>query len=274
MGRRRNKSAPSISLFPFLSILACVIGVLTLLISALALGQIDPSAVEEAEQRFVEQEQRAAQHEALSQGIITANDRITELKRMITEAETAQKQVAAARAELEQLEAERQKMLAKANDKTSANLLAEANRLRVRVAELEPELKETKEKIAELKAELADRRKPPEPAKVMIRPGGSGVGLDPSFVECAYSSVVIYEGDKPQRVRRADLATSDVFIDLLKRVAERPDGTIIFLVRTDGLGTYYTARSIARANYVRNGKLPVVGDGEIDLTLFNAIKKH
>jgi hypothetical protein len=41
MGRRRKEKGAAVSLFPFLSILACVIGVLTLIISALAVAQMD-----------------------------------------------------------------------------------------------------------------------------------------------------------------------------------------------------------------------------------------
>ena len=35
------------SLFPFLSILACVIGILTLMITAIVIAQIDPESVNE-----------------------------------------------------------------------------------------------------------------------------------------------------------------------------------------------------------------------------------
>ena len=40
MGRRKKRGDPSVTLFPFLSVLACVIGVLTLMITALAIGQM------------------------------------------------------------------------------------------------------------------------------------------------------------------------------------------------------------------------------------------
>ena len=49
MARRRGGD-DDVSLFPFLSIIACVIGVLTLLISALALAQMDNEAVASLEQ--------------------------------------------------------------------------------------------------------------------------------------------------------------------------------------------------------------------------------
>ena len=44
MARRRKKSI-TVSLFPFMSILACVIGTLTLMLTAMALGQMDNEVV-------------------------------------------------------------------------------------------------------------------------------------------------------------------------------------------------------------------------------------
>ena len=44
---KKKKADLQISLFPFLSILACVIGILTLMITAIVIAQIDPAAVNE-----------------------------------------------------------------------------------------------------------------------------------------------------------------------------------------------------------------------------------
>jgi uncharacterized protein YcbK (DUF882 family) len=44
---KKKKADLQISLFPFLSILACVIGILTLMITAIVIAQIDPEAVNE-----------------------------------------------------------------------------------------------------------------------------------------------------------------------------------------------------------------------------------
>ncbi len=49
MGRRPVDQDNDISLFPFLSILACIIGVLTLMIATLALSQMDSEVVVAAE---------------------------------------------------------------------------------------------------------------------------------------------------------------------------------------------------------------------------------
>ncbi len=75
---RRPSREPVSSLFPFLSVLACVIGTLTLLIAALAIGQvaeglldseIDPTEVEHldaqrAELRALEEQVEAVEHVA------------------------------------------------------------------------------------------------------------------------------------------------------------------------------------------------------------------
>jgi hypothetical protein len=43
---------------------------------------------------------------------------------------------------------------------------------------------------------------------------------------------------------------------------------MVFLIRPDGVNTYNVARDIARQHYVKNGKLAVGGQGEIDLSRF------
>ena len=45
--KRKKKNDLQVSLFPFLSILACVLGILTLMITAIVIAQIDPQAVNE-----------------------------------------------------------------------------------------------------------------------------------------------------------------------------------------------------------------------------------
>ena len=55
MASRRTKRDFASSLFPFLSVLACVIGTLTLLIAALALGQVAEDLLD-AENVSLEQE--------------------------------------------------------------------------------------------------------------------------------------------------------------------------------------------------------------------------
>ncbi|MBI1368377.1 MAG: hypothetical protein GC162_06950 [Planctomycetes bacterium] len=275
MARRRQVAEPPVTLFPFLSILACVIGVLTLMITAMVLGEIDPGHVAQTALFMRQQEDRDDHFKQVSNQSDRDREEIQRLQKLLEEAENVRQQVAAARSELARLEAERTQQIRNlvANKGNNAQMLAEANDLRLRVVELEPELRDLQEKIESLKREIADRKKKPEESQVTILPSGSGTDLKPRFVECNAGGVVLYEGADTVHVRRGDLAKSEPFLKLLDAVASGKDETVIFLIREDGLGTYFVARGIARSRYARNGKLPVYGQGKIDLTMFKDLIK-
>ena len=265
MARRRHKPL-SVSLFPFLSVLACVIGVLTLMIAGLALAQIDPQSVEQAEQEMEEAQERADEMEQIQGQLRVKRGEANEVKNLIAQAQAIRDQLQAARDELKKLEQQRSKRLSQ--DALSVKLLAQAKRLRDRIAQLEIELKALLEKIKELEAELAKRKTPPKEATVRIQPGGSGTNLKPTFIECDGGTIVIYDGPAPHRVRRDDMPKDKRFLALLDRIADDEKRTIVFLVRENATYTYYRARDEARRRYARNGKLPVAGRGKIDLSIF------
>ena len=261
---RRRRSKLSISLFPFLSILACVIGTLTLLITALALGQMDTDEVA-SELRL----------DYLKRQIEKTRARIEQLKEDLGEVESGaddlQKQLADAIVELERLKRLKEALLENVDKEVKPEIdvpTVDPEMHEKRKAQMEEELQSQEELKQKLLAELKQRKRPPEEAEVIIQPGGSGIDLEPTFVECAASGIVVYEGEKPRRVLRADLSSDKDFLALLDRVAADPKATVIFLVRDDALSTYYAALSLARSRYARNGKLPVIGHGKIDLSMF------
>jgi hypothetical protein len=264
MAKRRSKAKVSISLFPFLSILACVIGVLTLMITAMALGQMDNDSFAS----LFEFEQIRSKIEEAKKLIQKLQ---AEIAKQSGHADATQQELADARVELDQLLRRKEELLKTQDDPIEVDI--EIPRVdpvthEQRLAQMREELTEQEKRKDELLAELKKRDKPPEEAQVIIQPGGSGTDLKPTFVECTASDVVVYEGAEPKRIRRADLAQDEDFLGLLKRIAGQPDATIIFLVRDDGLGTYYAARDLAQAHFARNGKLPVIGHGKIDLSRF------
>jgi len=256
MARRKRKSGQSVSLFPFLSILACVIGTLTLMITALALGQMDTDEVASG-----------LKLDYLLRQIAQLEDRIKQLE---AGADDTQKDLAKAKAELERLLLIKKSLLEKDDEEKpkidAPKIDDEAHKKRL--AEIDEEIKAQEELKRELLAKLKELGKPPEEADVRIRPGGSGVDLKPTFVECTADDVVMLENAPPKRVRRADLTTDADFLALLDRIAADPKSTVIFLVRNDALPTYDAAHNVARSHYARNGKLPVIGHGRIDLSLF------
>jgi len=262
---KRRRAKVSISLFPFLSILACVIGTLTLMITALALGQMDTDEMA-SELKL----------DYLKRQIEITLARIEQLKQQLGEVESEAgdllKQLADAKVELARLKRLQAALLENVDKEEKPEIdipAVDPEKHKKRLAQMEEELETQEEQKQKLLADLKERKKPPDEAQVIIQPGGSGVDLKPTFVECAASGIVVYEGEKPRRVLRADLGSDKDFLALLDRVAADSKATVIFLVRDDGLSTYYAARSLARSHFARNGKLPVIGQGKIDLSMFD-----
>lgn len=261
MARRRKKKL-TVSLFPFLSVLACVIGVLTLMITALALGQMDTDEMASV-----------VRLDFIKKQIAEYQRRIELYKARLARVDNTQKRLAKTEMELKRLLREKE-LLLKENEKKPPEEkdvkvpVVDNEAHKKRMDQLAEELKQREESKKQFLAELKKRGKPPEEAQVSIQPSGSGVDLEPTFVECTASSIVILEGDEPVRIARAVMSKDEKFLALLDRVAKQPKGTVIFLVRDDGLSTYRSASAIARSHYARNGKLPVIGHGKIDLSMF------
>ena len=266
---RRPKNKVTVSLFPFMSILACVIGTLTLMLTAMALGQMDNDVILSAEKydklkRQIEQEKR----------------RLFEVQKKLDEAEAGAddevKKIADAKMRLEELERQidaLSELLDQPVDEAEIEVpIVDAEKHKKRMDAIREEMAELNEQIAKLKpqvAELGDA----EESKVIIQPSGSGVDLDPTFVECTASGLVFLEEQPPRRVRRDDMGSDEPFLALLDAIAKKPKGIVIFLVREDALDTYFAAYNIARGRYARAGKLPVIGQGQIDLSVFKQLQK-
>jgi len=264
MAKPRPRERQTVSLFPFLTILACVIGVLTLMITALALGQMGTKSEDEAIAR-------AQAYLSLKKRLAAEREKARDLETQIADAESRQSALAKA---LRQSRADRdrlQKRVAEANDLQAvlAKLLAQAKRLKERIQQLQAELAKRRELIQPLEKQLKDRQDPPE-SEVVIQPGGTGRAhnMNPTFVEAAATGIVVRDGEKQHRVPTSDIDKDDTFQKACERVAKDPDGIIIFLIRSDGYGVWQRARKTARSRGALTGKLPVVGQGHIDLRLF------
>ena len=58
------------------------------------------------------------------------------------------------------------------------------------------------------------------------------------------------------------------FHGALDRAKGRKDGTVVFLIRSDGVGTYQKAARVADERGVRHGKLPAPGQGVLDMSAY------
>lgn len=270
MSRRSSSAGPGgVSLFPFLSILASVIGILTLMIGLVSnLQDTVPNERDPVELA------RAEEHAALQREIKKAE---VEQARIASELEKRD----GAFVELEDLK-DRQVVLRRQLDaakakpmRSNAELQKLVENLLAQIAALKKERPALEKKVAELKAELARRKIKPDskPPPVVVQPGGSGVTRNAKvvFIECHGSGVNILQRRGPKvPVSTAAIQTEPALAKVMNEAKSAPDALVLFLIRTNGQWTYQAAAGWAESTFkVRTGKLPIPGSGEIDLSFFD-----
>lgn len=263
MARRPRDNDDDISLFPFLSIIASVIGVLTMMIATLALAQMDTKDV-----ALIDEYESTALQLTEEEAIVA------ELQKLIDD--RIGPGAASVREDLNRNEKELAQLLRELTEVQEQ--LKELEKVKVVIPQLDPaqresvssmqnELKSLEEELAQLEKELSEREEASQ-TKTSILPSGSGVNFRPHFVECAAGSIVMHTVDPPKLIRAANMVNDKDFIGLLETVANGVNDSVVFLIRGDGLSTYYAARKLCTDREIRNGKLPVIGNGKIDLSHF------
>ena len=175
-----------ISLFPFLSILACVIGILTLMITAIVIAQIDPEAVNEKIETALEDDQEFQKK---------IDDRKKELDELRKEIEEIKKdplkkidpkkkdqllqQIVAATAQLQK---------AQIVDKQSKAIQGEVVKMKADLARRMKDLEKAEEEWELMKD-------PDKFATMVVKQSGSGTGgeLEPTFIECYENGIRVYQ---------------------------------------------------------------------------------
>ncbi len=271
MARRVNAEDDDVSLFPFLSIIAAVIGVLTLMVAAVTLGQMNQDDVKDVVEKAIEMEQLEKKLEAAEEEVkklmLTLGDE--EAERLKNHA-ARQEELVKTRAELDRL----LEGLKKARDqneeirKVTIVIPEVPEGQRESIGDIQSQLVGVKERLAVLQRDLAERKKPPKEAEVSILPSGTGLSFLPNFIECTASTIVLHTEDPPHRIRLAAIAADQKFRQLLEKVANDDRETIVFVLRSDALQTYRMVKQICDQNNVRNGKLPALGNGRLDFSHF------
>ena len=261
MARRRRSDEVSISLFPFLSILACVIGVLTLVIMSLSLSQI-------AQGRENEDVARAEEGAALKRRIAQMRAQIDELGK--------DKAAAMEKIKIEaEVAALRDQVKLPPNTKPRDDLEGKVAEIDRRIAAQTLAKQKLDEKQKALEDELAKFEELKKKPKVLIQPSGGNSKIRPQFVEARKEGVVIHSISKTIPVKLAELPKNPDFKKLVEYVYAGEDRgrAIVFLIRQDALGTFARARDIALAGGATVAKLPLIGDGPVDLAAFG-IKRN
>lgn len=264
MARRKGGDEETISLFPFLSILTCVIGILTMMIAALVLAQVGNSVDPEDAEAVRQAEARQKRYEAARKELTAKEKQLAELRKQIAEAEALKKDPE----RLAQLKRQRDASERDpAEIKAAKEILAQVDNLKRKIPEIDADLKLQEESVQDLTAELQEMKDPKAVNKIIS--GGTGKDLTPTFIECDTNHVILHTSSPPLKIPRAELAKNDPFKQVVKRVAAQEKATIVFLVRQDGSDAFNAARRLADEEGARSGKLPLVGSGEVDLSFFN-----
>ncbi|NLX21330.1 MAG: hypothetical protein GXY55_06605 [Phycisphaerae bacterium] len=238
---RRQTEGMSVSLFPFLSVLACIMATLTLMIAGMTAGTYSIAKGEE-------------------------EDSALRLQELVAKAMFIQN------------------LLAIRTDQPDPARRLEA---------LKAEYQSLSEQSRQLD-ELLQGIELPTGAMAEVRPAGGGRHVTATFIDCTQHALVLHSelariGDvqedepppflteleklvhihkKSARVRRDDIPTSQVFRQFLEKTRDRASGSVVFLIRPDGVATFRLAEKVAKSMNISFGFLPVPGYGEIDFSSF------
>ncbi len=272
MPKRRSNSDEGVDLFSFMSILACLIGILTLMISVMM--QAQQAEQEEKAGKTKEERALAMEHLALKKKIEIAEkekekkeEKIIKEKSSVAALQHLKDRTIALSLKLDGLKkAEDPDQSDTALQKLIENMIKE-------IAALKEEQPPLDTRLKELQAELKTRKEAPKPQEsVKIRPRGFGQkgARNIFFVECNSTGVVIYTNSQPGKpISTKAIPTNESFNDFLEKVKKSRDSMVLFLVRKSGKLAYDWAAGIAETKYnVSHGKLPMPNDGKIDLSAF------
>ncbi|MEC7800289.1 MAG: hypothetical protein VX609_03270 [Verrucomicrobiota bacterium] len=211
---KKKKADLEISLFPFLSILACVIGILTLMITAIVIAQIDPEAVNEKIETALEDDE-------------DFQKKIEERKKELDEI----------RKEIESIKKDPFK---KIDPKKKDQLKEQINSVVAQIKKAKEDEKQGKTiqgELVKMKADLAKMMKdldqaedewelmkdPEKFATMVVKQSGSGAGgeLEPTFIECNEKGIRVYEDDgKHFEVPVAQINGNPKLKSLIQKVAK------------------------------------------------------
>lgn len=278
MAKRRSSEGGEVSLFPFLSILACLIGALVLMIVVLVMAQVG-----KAEGRSAEEIKRAQDYIQMKKDIAEREKLDVVLKEKIAVLEEVKKQMEERQQRFVKLRKllDTSKEIQETNMKLSQQMQKELDDLLLELEGLKKQQAESKAEIAKLMAEIKARQVPEDKKipPVVVQPSGGGMAEDTKvfFVEASGGALKILSawGTEDYRLpANAETVLGDVaYNHFLTEVAKIPKALVLFLIRDDGQGAFNNGAGRADNDYkVRIGKLPIPGRGVLDLKTFDKFR--
>lgn len=261
MARAKSSAIPTVSLFPFLSILACLSGALVVMICVISIVQVTSSGSAAAKTNPLALEMKELQNQLAE--FRSQSDQMTSI-------EQAEKRMLLLKELVED---------ANSTDALRARLEAEIKNMQVVIANLQIEKPRVLKEIAKLKEDLAERRIDPAQLRPALRVqgGGSGfaVGRKLFVVEANSDSIVVHKSKEDRfRISAPTIGADKDYNAFLAEVAQNKNHLVLFLVRTDGWNSYARGAGWAEQQYkLATSKMPIPGQGKVDLSEFDKFMK-
>ncbi len=252
---RRREEHAVLTLWPFLDILSCLAGALTVVIATVLITDLieDPVSSQPVNEKLIqinrENKLKMAEIERYREYLKAAERRLTDLQKA-KEDDMRKEQ------ELED-GIKRQAMV--------VSLLRQQDAVEGQIDALRKKHAQQEEQIGVYRKVNQGYQGTNVTDRIEVEYTGRGKGLKPVFVECTENGIIIYTGDKKIFVRSQNVAVSDDFRQIMKLVQSTAGATVIFLIRPAGVEAFEQAETVVNNAGVRNGKLPIPGDGVIDL---------
>lgn len=272
MAKRRASSGDEVSLFPFLSILACLIGALIMIIVVMCVAQTQKN-----DGRTPEEVQRAKEHQAMLKELAQRKELVKTVKELLDKLKPLQVE----QKDKEERLAKLRKLLSSSSDIQAQNkemsqaLIKELDNLLLEIEGLKTQMVETRAEIDKLLAELKKREIPKDkkPPPVVVQPSGSGTSNDKLyFIEASGPRLSFMLGDKKETVAATEqtiIASAPLNYFLMEISKNRNNAQLVFLMRDDGTTAYTRGGGWAQGKYgLKISRLLLPGQGDIDTKLF------
>jgi hypothetical protein len=272
MAKRRTGKQDEVMLIPFLDILCSLIGVLILIIVMVCAAQL-----QKIKGRTKEDVQRAQRYQSLLYKQKELAKTISSLKGQVNSAERRVKELTSKEQSIEELHKriDSSSDAARIRKQKAAELQRDIDYYLKQIKTLTESKPALQAEIDRLNKLLAERKKKPDDrlTPLLVRPSGSGTARNQQlfFVEATGAGIVVHKSKTDQlRVASASVGVDKDYDAFLTKVASTKNAALIFLVRRDGWRSYTRAAGWAEQQFRLNtGKLPLPGDGPVDLSSFD-----
>ncbi|MCM8539772.1 MAG: hypothetical protein NE328_05805 [Lentisphaeraceae bacterium] len=255
---KARKAQIEISLFPFLSILACVIGILVLILCTVVISQIDPEGVEEVKKQNEENLKKKQRLDELEIARLELEKKLKEAESKLNKKVDFSADLKKAQLTLAQLKKE---IDSKKDKSIEVNKLSEELVIKLKQKDTLLASLAEKEKLHKALMEAIEKEKERIHSKLKLESTGSGflANFSPIYIDCTQTGITVMTDDQPLEIARGAIAKNKEWLEMQKKAAASDKSIFVFLVRPtyEAVSNYWYAKSVCEKNGAQTSKIPL-----------------